>query len=346
MSTPGLKSTNQVGVREDLSDLIVLADNRATPFLSTVGKGSEPTNMAFDWQFETLLEPQIEGRLSDDDRDNFENHSNRLRLKGLCQIFERAPKVGRVAENVNDVAGLGKKKEFARSVANSIKVAKRDIEATSLSGREGNEESGDTPYRTRGLFAWADYTKQSDTGRLVPAAARPPAEAIYKDAYASLTEAVFRDTMLGALWEQTGTMDGYQMYCGRDLKALITSWMVWTPNVASSTLVRRFDHMVPEGDEEITLKACVGSIEGDFGNIELTPHAFLRWDLADGQAANTTSRRRAGIGFMPDTIKMRFNQMPSFRGFEDKGGGPRGLVEAIGGNAVANPKQLLMLEPT
>lgn len=341
---PGLKSTEQVGVREDLSDLIVLADQRQCAAVSMIPKGKEPTNMLMDWQFDDYLEPSIAGHLSDSDRTDFENHSGRVRLKGHCQIFERAPKVGRVAEKINDVAGVGRKKEMAKCVAKALVVAKRDIECRILCSAEGNEESGETAATTRGLFIWAQASLQTDSTTAVPTKAQPPSDALFTGAWADLTEATFRDTILGAIWEETGTMEAFQMFCGRELKSLITGWTIYYPTVSGKTIVRTFNH--DDEDEMNVLRATVDMIEGDFGSIELTATPWLRRELDLTQTANKTTARRSGIIFDPEKLEIRFNMMPGFRPFEDKGGGPRGLIEAIGGLVCYNPKMLGVIAPT
>lgn len=339
---PGLRSTSQAGVREDLSDLITLADQRSTAAFSLMPKESEPTNMLMEWQFDSYLEPDIAGHLSDEDRTEFENHSSRVPMAGRAQIFERAPKVGRIAQKINDVAGVGRKKEMAKCVAKALVVAKRDIECRLLSAAESGAENGETPYTTRGLFAWAVAALQTDTATAVPADALPEADAIYAGAFASITEALFTETILGAIWEVTGTMAGFQLFAGRSLKSLITSWTIFQPNTAAtSQVVRTF-----EENETTVLRATVDLIEGDFGTIEITPTPWLRRDLDGSIAANKTIQRRSALLWDPEKTGMRFNQMPGFRPFEDKGGGPRGLIEAIGGFVVYNPKMLGAIMPT
>jgi hypothetical protein len=339
----GLKSTQQVGVREDLSDMIVLADQRGCAAVSLIPKESEPTNMHMEWQFDDYLEPTTEGRLSDEDRRHFENHSGRVRLGAYCQIFERAPKVGRIAEKINDVAGLGRKKEMAKSVAKALIVAKRDIECTILSGRENQPEVGEQPYQMRGLFAWANVALRSDATTIIPDKALTETDAVYTGAFTDITEALFRETILGAIWEATGTMEMFQMFCGRDLKSLITGWSIYYPTVSGKTIVRTFNST----DEDVNvLRATVDTIDGDFGSIEITPSPWLRRELDRSVAANRTLQRRSGIIFDPEKTGLRFNTMPGYRPFEDAGGGPRGLVESIGGLVVYNPKMLGSLTPT
>lgn len=342
----GLASKDQIGVRQDLSELIVEVDMRNTPVFTMLPKGSELVNMLTSWQFETLLTPTLQGVLSDKDRTQFENHANRGMLYAHCKISERAPMVGRVAQNVNNVAGMGKKAEMTRSIKNALTVFKRDIEVSICSGLEGNAESGETPAQIRGMFVAAQPTLQTDVQTAHPIAARTPTDAIYTGAWADLTEDIVRDTMMRAIWEETGGMvDGFQLVVGSDLKTLVTSWMIYDSEHVSSTSapLRRFDNSTNE--DSVTLHASVGCISGDYGDVELTPTPWLRWDIQDGTSANLTLRRRSGIGFDPENHRMRFNQAPAYRAFQDNGGGPRGLIDGIYTREDLNPRRMMVIAP-
>jgi hypothetical protein len=328
---PSLNARNQTGRREDLSDVIAVVDARQTVVSSMLPKGTEPTNPLGQWQADDYLEPTTTGVVEDKDRTEFENHNGRVTLQGRIQIVERAPKVSRVAQNVSDVAGVGRKKEMAKAVAKAITVAKRDIECTILSANDSQEDDGTKPYQTRGMFSWCQSSAQSDLP--VPEKCRTPSTSIYSDSWANLTEAAIRDTILGSIWDETGTMGNFQFVVGRQLKALISGWTIYSPNVASNTVVRTFQH-----EDATVLRAAVDCIEGDFGKLELVTSPWLRRDLDMSVAANKTIAQRSGIIFDVDMGEIRYNERPNYRPFEDKGGGPRGLVEAIFMLVMFNPR--------
>lgn len=159
---PSLTSRNQSGRREDLSDVIAVVDARSCEVSSMLPKGEEPTNPLMQWQADSYLSPNIVGIVEDKDRTEFENHAPRKTLQGRIQIVERAPKVSRIAQQVSNVAGVGRKKEFAKSVAKAITVAKRDIECRILCDDDSQEDNGMVGYETRGMFTWVRATAQSD----------------------------------------------------------------------------------------------------------------------------------------------------------------------------------------
>jgi hypothetical protein len=336
---PSLTSRNQPGRREDISDVIAVVDARQTEVSSMIPKGPEPTNPLMSWQMDDYLEPQIVGVVEDKDRTEFENHVGRVPLSGRIQITERAPKVSRIAQKVSDVAGVGRKKEFAKSVAKAITVAKRDIECRILCDDDSQEDNGVVGYETRGLFRWASATPQADLP--VPENARTPATSIFTGAWSTLNEQTLRETILGSIWDETGTMGNFQMVVGRQLKALITGWTIYAPNVASNTVIRTF-----QSSDATVLRASVDRIEGDFGSLELRTSPWLRRDLDLSIQANKDIAQRSGIIFDADNLEIRYNERPNFRAFEDQGGGPRGLVEAIWGLVVFAPKSLAKVAPT
>lgn len=304
-------------------------------------KGEEPTNPLMTWQADSYLEPSITGVVEDADRVDFENHSARKTLQGRIQIVERAPKVSRVAQNVSNVAGVGRKKEFAKAVAKAITVAKRDIECRILCQDESQEDNGIVGFETRGLFSWISSTAQSDLP--VPAEFLTPAASIISGSWAggAVTEAAVRETVLGSIWDQTGVMGNFQMVVGRQLKAAITGWTIYQPNLASNTVIRTF-----QNEDTNVLRACVDRIEGDFGTIELRLSPWLRRDLDLSVTANNDIAQRSGLIFDVDMLEIRYNERPNFRAFEDQGGGPRGLVEAIWGLVVFNPKGMGKISPS
>lgn len=336
---PSLTSRNQPGRREDLSDVIAVVDARMCPVSSMIPKGPEPTNPKMSWQADDYLDPSIVGIVEDKDRTEFENHVGRVTLEGRIQIFERAPKVSRIAQNVSDVAGIGRKKEFAKSVAKAITVEKRDIECRLLCKDDSQEDDGSVGYETRGLQAWISDTAQDDLP--VPTKALTPSDSIFAGAWANLTEAAIRDTLLGSIWDETGNMGNFQFTVGRALKSLITNWTIYSPNVASNTVIRTF-----QSEDSTVIRAAVDRIEGDFGSLEISLSPWLRRDLDQTVDANKTIAQRTGLIWDVDMTEIRYNERPNFRAFEDQGGGPRGLVEAILGLVVFNPRGMGKVEPT
>ncbi len=335
-----LTSRNQPGKREDLRDIIAVVDARQCVVTSLIPKGSEPTNPLGTWQADDYPDVNIRGSVDEQDVTEFENLVGRVPISGRIQITERKPKVSRVAQNVSDVAGVGRRKEMAKSVAKGITMAKRDMEARTLCNLDSREDDGVVGGETRGLFKWVDNNAQGDLP--VPEKARTPSSSIITTPWADLRETHIRDNMLGSIWDETGMNGNFVMVVGRQLKALITNWSVYQPNLAGSSTVRTFQAQ----QTDKVLMAAIDRMEGDFGSLELITSPWLRRELDPSAASSNPSeaatnkdvQQRSGLCLDTDMLELRFNEMPNYRAFEDQGGGPRGLIEAIWMLCHLNPR--------
>src|SRR5688500_1379927 len=114
----GLVERTQVGKREDLSDKMHLAAMPETPFTTLAPKLDPITNMLFSWTVDKLDDVNMDGVPDGQDVTNHENHGkDRKLLSGRAQWFRRSPMVGKIAQVVSNVAGVGKKKELAKAIA-------------------------------------------------------------------------------------------------------------------------------------------------------------------------------------------------------------------------------------
>ena len=323
--------TNQVGAREDLSDLIAIADQKATPLLSMARKSTEPTNPLFSWQTDNYEEPVLDGVLSNEDATTFSNPAaGRARLHGRIQKLRRLPKIDDLAQNVSDVAGIGRKKEMARAVTKNLKELARDIESVMCSDQESSEQAGSTPYRTRGLGEWLKSTAQADSATAVPAEYRTPATSITTDGTNSITDGTIQ-ALLQSLYEQCGVCKNYVLLCGPTLKRRFTGFQqVQFGSTNTSAVTRTFNADLSDNVYE----AKVDLFIGDFGQTALVSSLFLA--RTTGAAPSAASLRRGYILDM-DGLHIRYNRRPRFMPLDDQGGGPRGIVDAIVGLQVDNP---------
>jgi len=320
--------TNQVGAREDLADLIAVADQKSTPLLSMARKSAEATNPLFSWLVDNLNDPQLDGVLSNQDATTFANEAaGRARLYGRIQKIWRLPKVDDLAESVSDVAGIGRRKEMAKAVTKAMQEVARDLESIFCSDNDSQEQSGVNPYKTRGLGSWISNSAQSDTATAVPAAYRTPAASISTTATNSITDSTIQ-ALLQSLYEQTGKSKSYTFLCGPTLKRRFTSFQqtqFGSTNVASA--IRLFN----QDSSDASYYAKVDLFSGDFGDLVLTPSLFLAKD----QTAATQLRR--GYILDMDMVSIRYNRRPRYTPLPDLGGGSRGIVDAIAGLQVDNP---------
>ena len=334
---PATLITSQVGIRQDLSDLIAVVDAKTCPVVSTAKKGAEPINPLTQWQADAFAATTVpSGVLSNADvssSDYIDNAANRAILSARVQKFREVPSVDDLAQNVSEVAGVGKKREMARAVTKSLEQIKRSMEAAFCSDQESQEQSGTDPYLTRGLGKWIQNGAQTDLP--VAAAYRTPAASIVTTATASLTESNVQD-MLQSIYQQTGKVSTYSLICGPALKRAFTGF---TRTQFGSTNVASAIRTLNQEAESKKLTSTVDIFEGDFGTLELIPSLFL---AKDGSTDEQLSR---GYVLDMDMVELRYNRKPRFQELEDRGGGSRGIVDAICALCVKSPLGLGKFDP-
>lgn len=325
----GLSEANQIGAREDLSDVISVVDAKATPLTSMMPKGKDACAGLYQWQADQFAENDTDGVIDGKDAEAFNQQSDRQKLGGRIQKKWRNPMVTDLAQNVNDVAGVGKKKEMQREVALAIKNLKRDMECVFGSDNDSVDGNASTAYKTRGLGSWITNSAQTDPQTIVPTDFRTPAASIDATAVGSLTETEVQD-VLESIWDECGTIKTYACILGATLKRRFSSFAQFQDGVsATKASVRTFN----QDANSKQISATIDFYGGDFGELELHPSAFL----AHG---TTNAPKRRGYVLDMALTELRFNRAPSFRPLEDGGGGPRGIVDCIFSMCVKNPKGL------
>jgi hypothetical protein len=324
-----LNISNQVGAREDLSDLIAVADQKSTPLLSQARKSKDATNALFSWQVDAVSDPVLTGVLSNADATTFANPAaNRARLYGRIQKLWRLPKVDDMAENVSDVAGIGRKREMARAVTRGMQELARDLESTFCSDQDSvAQDSTPTAFKTRGLGSWIRNSAQADTATAVPAAFLTPANSIITTATNSITDSSILG-ILQSVYEQVGKSKDYTLLCGPTLKrrfAAFQQTQFGSANTAST--IRLFN----QDSSDASYMAKVDVFIGDFGEISLVPSLFLAKDQ------NSATQLRRGYLLDMDMVSIRYNRRPRYMPLPDLGGGPRGIIDTIAALQVDNP---------
>jgi hypothetical protein len=317
-----------VGLKQDLAEVISVIDAKNTPVTSRIKSGSDLVNgNVFSWQADAYNDPSFDGVLTNADVTTFDDPAkNRALLSGRAQKYRRSIKVDDFAQNVDVVAGVGKKKEMARGVSRSLVELKRDLESSFCSDAESQEQSGTSPYKTRGLGKWI-ATSQTDLP--VPSAFRTPSASINTTATASLVESDVA-AVLQSVYEQTGTIDTMDLVTGPNLKKRFAEFTRYSSGSNTALSTRQYTASL----NDRTVISTVDTYIGDFGTINLVPTLFNAKD----QAAAVSSAR--GYLLNMDMLEVRYGRRPRFQELEDQGGGPRGLVDAIAALVCWNPKGL------
>jgi hypothetical protein len=318
-----------VGLKQDLAEVISVIDAKNTPVTSRIKSGSDLANgNVFSWQADSYNDPSFDGVLTNADVTTFDDPAkNRALLSGRAQKYRRSIKVDDFAQNVDQVAGVGKRKEMARGVSRSLVELKRDLESSFCSDAESQEQSGIAPYKTRGLGRWIQSNAQSDLP--VAAAFRTPSASVNTTATSSLTESDVA-AVLQSVYEQTGTIDTMDLVCGPNLKKRFAEFTRFSSGSNTALSTRQYTASL----NDRTVISAVDTYIGDFGTISLTPTLF---NSKDSAAAVSLAR---GYLLNMDMLEVRYGRRPRFQELEDQGGGPRGLVDAIAALVCWNPRGL------
>ena len=338
----GLLEINQVGKREDFADVIAMVDYKNTPFSSMCPKGSEPVNTIYDWQMDAYDDPQLGGVIDGKDvvdTDYVNPAARRAKAHGRIQKFRKAFMVSDMAQNVSDVAGIGRRGEMQRAIKKSIVELKRSMEATFCSDQDSQADDGSTKaYLTRGIGKWVQNTAQTDLP-CPPAFLTPVASIITKTTATTLEDDL--NAAMESVYLQTGQQKDFDLICGTALKKRFSSFAAWVPNGVSTVPLRRFN-------QDAASKAIINTVDfwqGDFGSVKLILSLFLAKDAPAGASqANIMNGRGYLIDW--DQLELRYNRMPGYKENPDLGGGPRGYVDAVCGLVFYNPLSASKIAPT
>jgi hypothetical protein len=343
----GLIEPNQVGVREDLSNLIANAEMKDTPLTSMVPKGTKPGNMRLDWQMDADLDIMVpkgtkpgnmrldwqmdadldintDGVLDSTDVTTFQNAAENRALSSVyCQWFRNSGKTGKLAQDVSNVAGVSEK-ENARAIMKVMVQVKQSMEARFSGDDDTTAESGATPYTARGLGSWINNSAQAQLP--VPSQYRTPASSIDSTAStAAATEAAI-NSVLESIY----------------MKSRISDLQLVDTNLAAGTayLAAR---QVNKDQKDVTLAKKIDIMVGDFGTIKFHVSNFLGWENNSRDALKGAGRMY--ILDMKD-LELCFESTPGVQQFPDLGGGPRFAVDSVAALKMGNPLKHGAMKPT
>lgn len=321
---------NQVGKRQDLSDYVVNIQRTATPLLTEL-----PKDDVHKTNFETQVDDygdtdDVSGVGSSEDADSFHNEvENRALIENTVMKMWENPGVDDFAENVNENPAVSS--EYANAVKKAVVRLKFRIEKRLLSQMEGAKQDGTgAKYATCSIGGFLKSAAPTGT-QVVPTRYRTPAAQLYTSTVALITEDAIHD-ILQEIFEATFGTGVFKGYLGSELKQKVSLMSIYRPDVASNTNMRKFDQ-----SEGTTIETVVDVLVGDFGRVDLVPITRMRY--FDGTGAATTTAQRRGSGYILDLEMwgLAFKRRPGHKPLQDKGGGPRGIVDTIFGLRCKNP---------
>jgi hypothetical protein len=309
-TSPGSGSLN----REDLSDTLTRLEPQATPLFSLCGKGKAKAT-TLEWGVDKLAAVNTDGVSEGEDVASFVNKAaDRARLSTFVQKTWRPWQVTDFQESV-DSAGIAS--DIADAETKALLECKRDVEAIIASSNDKQQEAGTgSPYKTRGLGDWIDSAGPSD----VPSAYRTPAGSI-KTGGATLDEATL-DDLLTSVFSKTGTVSRSTLVCGTALRQAISNFS--RTGVAATGV--QYSVTEAAASKKVTLQVKV--FDGNHGLV----------NIVDG---NPDCMASANDGFLVHEGSMKWKSLKAIgsKRLEDQGGGPRGIVDCIGGLCISHPQK-------
>ena len=125
--------------REDIADEFTIVDMKACPITTAIRKGPSPDNMLFEYPLDKYESPALGGRADGTDVTSGEltnGLENATKAAARAQWFHKAVGVGKIANTVPNIAGVGKGKAFSYAIKKKLVELKRNIEYTILSTQE------------------------------------------------------------------------------------------------------------------------------------------------------------------------------------------------------------------
>lgn len=191
-------SQDQVGIREDLSDVISNIAPFETPWYSAIRK-IKASNTLHEWQTDDLAAPSEDNAHVEGDDTVAEVSSPTTRLNNYCQIFKKSAAVSGTDTGLNKA---GRAREMAYQIQKRTREMKTDMEKSMFANKAKSAGSGSSARVMAGFGAWV-ATNVNNVGA---GGSNPTGDG--SDARDDGTQTVFAqpdfDTTLQEIWEEGG----------------------------------------------------------------------------------------------------------------------------------------------
>lgn len=255
--TNTFKTTDAVGIREDLANVIYNISPEQTPFQSNIGRGAKPGNTLFEWQTDELSAVDTENAVAEGaDVTSFDAVTPTVRLQNHTQIARKTVVIAGTTESVDKA---GRNSELAYQLAKKGKELKRDIEAILLSNQAA---AGGVTRRTGTMLAFLKTnTNVGDTG------ADPTYTTLPDDVRTDGTQRPFTEALLKDVVQRCWTegAEPSMLMVGPKNKQKVSEF----PGIAE----QRYN---ASGAKASTIIAAADIYVSDFGNLSVVPNRFQR----------------------------------------------------------------------
>jgi hypothetical protein len=258
MTAPtNLVGSQNIGIREDLSDIIHRVAPEKTPFISNIGK-NKATNTFHEWQTETLASAvSTNYNLEGDDASTTLGAANlTTRVGNYCQIMVKTGGVSRTQEVVDKA---GRASELARQKTLKGIELRRDMEKRFMGNFASVAESGATPRKAGGALAWITSNVSRGSGAAAGGFSAGVVGAFTPGTSRTWTEALLK-SVLSTAFGNGATPS--QIYMGGTHKQQFSAFT----GIA--------DIRKDAGSGQATIVAGADIYVSDFGDLTAIPHAY------------------------------------------------------------------------
>lgn len=318
MAGNALLEPDLVGKRQDLSDMIYIADRKTTPGIASIKKGEPLSVWLYDYIAKSYGDRKRESPPDGKDVNAFDMQSPKVVLQARAEEFRRAPMVGEQAQAVSEAGGVaGTRNLFNEARADQMLEIGRDVEKAIWSSTDSRPSDGVNGSQFRGMDKWLSRGPFNELA--VPAAAQIPANQIFSGSISDIN--VWNEDALGALiqakYENTGASSDLRGFVTPIIKNAIGFFSRYQPNVTAYTSAVFVTTGKLQGNT--LFGPTVDIYKSDWGTFELFPV------LTDFMPSTRH-------GFFLDMDQPRIRVMGGAkeqRDLPDLGGGPRSLIKWI-----------------
>jgi hypothetical protein len=349
---PAITAPNQVGVREDLSDLIYLADVKATPFTSMVKKGPGPLDpLLWEYGVKKRGNRKRGGVPDGKDINAFDAQNPRDFIQTRSEVWRRAPMVGFLAQiRSRNGAIAGVTNEFDEAVADQLEELKRDMEKEFFSNQDSTRDDGVNGSHTRALGRFIydgsatltinttdfplDTSPTTGYAELpIPAGYRTPSNQIFTGSIAAMDETADFAALLDAKWGNTGASSELAGFVTQAIKNRI-NFYTW------------YQKEVPGFNASV--QVTTGRVSGDtfFGpSVDIYKSEWGTYRLFP-VSADFMPTLYTGYFLDMKQIRLRVTQNVVQTELPNQGGGPREMIQSIIGLEAGDPRAHAKIDGT
>lgn len=273
----------QVGIREQLTDMIYDLSPMETPVMTAIGRGSAAKNTFVEWQLDNLADAAENARLEGDDA-NYLTATPTVRVGNYTQIFTKAVIVSGTAQAMDTA---GRRNELLYQVDKRSREIKRDMEFAITRNRPSQDGSRATARTLAGFEAWIKSNVSRGTGgssggwttsTKIVAAATDASSTNRR----TFTEARLK-AVIKSIWDNTGESAPL---------VVVGSFNKQQASGFSGIATQYTDYGNPKSSKDIAILGAADIYVSDFGKHRIVPDHF--------------SRARSALVIQPKHWEMRY----------------------------------------